>query len=131
MKISVIVISRTPYVTIYEGLCELIRICTEIPADVVLVCPDVDEEHYRDLIAYGVKIHPMAQKGCYAKIPTSLKLLASAMRLNHSNKASFFIGCDGMGNIIAALASKMTFIPYIHYSLELPHKRDQLISFLQ
>jgi hypothetical protein len=131
MNISLIAISRTQHITIYEGLCELIRTCTELPADVVLVCPHIDEEHYRELISYGVKIYPVEKNRYSAKIPTSLKLLATALRLNHSHKASFFIGCDGMGNIIAALASKMTSKPNILYSLELPHKHDQSMSFRQ
>jgi glycosyltransferase involved in cell wall biosynthesis len=130
MNISVIAISRSPYITIYEGLCELIKTCTELPADVFLVCPHTDEEHYRELISYGVKIYPVRKNRYSAKIPTSLKLLATALRLNYSHKVPFFIGCDGMGNIIAALASKMTSKLYIHYSLELPHKRDQIMSFL-
>jgi glycosyltransferase involved in cell wall biosynthesis len=131
MNISLIAICRTQHITIYEGLCELIRTCTELPADVFLVCPHIDEKHYKELISYGVKVYPVSQKGNSAKIPTSLKLLTVAFRLYYSHKASFFIGCDGLGNIIAAIASKMTSKPYVHYSLELPHKRDQLASFRQ
>lgn len=131
MNYSVIAISRTSHVNIYEGLCELIRTCAELPANVVLVCPDIAKEHARELVSYGVTIHPVNGNGFSARIPTSLKLLATAIRLRYSQKASCFLGCDGMGNIIAALASKTTSAPYLHYSLELPPKRDRSMSFRQ
>lgn len=131
MNYSVIAISRSPHVNIYEGLCEVIKTCTELPANVLLVCPHIEKEHFMELVSCGVKIHSVNTNGVLAKIPMSLKLLATAMRLRYSHKASLFLGCEGMGNIIAAVASKVTSAPYLHYSLELPPKREQFMSFRQ
>lgn len=131
MNRSVIVISRTPHVNIYEGLCEIIRTCTELPASVILVCPQIEEELFKELISVGVKIYPVKTGGSFVRIPTSVALLATALKLHYSNKASLVMGCDSMGNIMASLSSKMTSTPYLHYSLELPPKWDDSMSFRQ
>ncbi len=131
MNSTVIAVSRTPHINIYEGLCEIIRTCAELPSDVYLVCPHIEEEHSRKLLSYAVKICPVNISGYATKIPTSLNLLATAMRLHFSHKSSLFLGCDGMGNIVAALASKLTSNPYLNYSLELPPKRERSMSFRQ
>lgn len=131
MKYSVIAISRSPHINIYEGLCEVLKTCTEIPAHVLLVCPPIERENFRELVSCGVTIHSVNANGLLAKIPMILKLLATAMQLRHSHKPTLFLGCEGMGNIVAAIASKLTSEPYLHYSLELPPKRRQPMPFRQ
>jgi len=131
LNYSVIAISRIPHLNIYEGLCEIIRTCTELPANVVLVCPHIEEEHSRELISFGVKIHPVSTSGLSTKLPMSLNLLATVLRLHYSCKTSLFMGCDGMGNSIASLAARITSTPYLHYSLELPPEREKYLPFRQ
>lgn len=128
---TVIAVSRTPHISIYEGLSELLKVCEELPARVFLVVPEVDRELCSDLARHGIEFHSLESVGIFRKVPTSLRLLAAALRLHRSHKGALFLGCDGMGNIVAAAAAKMTSTPYLHYGLELPPKRTPSMSFRQ
>lgn len=127
---SVLCVSKNVNVQLYEGLVEVLKTIGELPANVILICPPLEHEHLKELMSLGMEVNCISSRWQRFRIPATVILLLATLRMHFLYKPLLFLGCDALGNIIAAVVARLTSTPYLHYSLELPPKKTQSMSFL-
>jgi glycosyltransferase involved in cell wall biosynthesis len=127
----IIAISRGHNPQIYEGLCEFLKTCVDVSARVIVILPSCSPETYKQLSLIKLDLQVCPIYGLWRKFPCSLRLLYLALVQFKRQRSCIFVGCDAIGNVVAATCGFLTRARYINYSLELPARRDKHRNYLE